>query len=118
MADLASNVSAIDRVQTHRPRQIETSHPRNPAGVRILVRQLDGVGPVQIVLHGFFTGLGIHCQSSAPVALQVPVSASNLSCVRAKRQSHGGAAPGCRAAAADSAIVEGDSGTNPPLLSE
>src|ERR1700690_2246123 len=80
--DLASKVSTIDRVQTHRPRQIETSDARNPAGGRVVVKQLDGVGPIEIVLHGFLIGLGIRGQPSSPVALQVPVSAGNLSRVR------------------------------------
>src|SRR6266436_6019307 len=55
--ELPAEVSAINRVEAHRPRQIEAAEAGDPGGIRIVVVKLHGVRLVEGVLQGWFLEL-------------------------------------------------------------
>ena len=72
-AQFASDVPAINRVETDHPRQIEPSDAPHPLRVRIVVEQLQGVGLVEVVLQSVFERLRVRSKAAPPVTLEIPV---------------------------------------------
>src|SRR5215472_4978753 len=109
---LAAEVTAINRVEAHRPRQVETAESRHPRGIRIVVVELHGIGLMERVLDSLLLELRMSVNSAPPVALQVPMRPEQVGHVALERNAALCASSGTRTRAGNVAVVESDPSLN------